>query len=146
MIQRILARFRQRAHADAGTHRNLLLAGLICLIAFHVCANLWWLHVDNHAIRADEARHLLSARTHYEILQNTKKSLKCGVRGACLASRTFLPADPLAGALMVRFVAERTRTSRPTLLMVLAHRHYRRHLVSRRARLSGADDRPLATW
>lgn len=119
MIQRILARFRQRAHADAGTHRNLLLAGLICLIAFHFCANLWWLHVDNHAIRADEARHLLSARTHYEILRAPEKSLKERCVAMFGVADIYPPFTHIAGAVMMRFVG--TDTDSVTLVMVLAH-------------------------
>ena|GEM_PF-3796855 len=119
MIQRFLTRIRQGAKADAFTHRYLLLAGLVCLIAFHVCANLWWLHVDNHAIRADEARHLLSARTHYEILQNTEKSLKERCVAMFGVADIYPPLTHIAGALMMRFVG--TDTDSVTLVMVLAH-------------------------
>ncbi|MCF6285943.1 MAG: glycosyltransferase family 39 protein, partial [Candidatus Hydrogenedentes bacterium] len=41
---------------------------LVCLIAFHVGMNVWWLQGDNHTIRTDEEGHMLLARTYYETM------------------------------------------------------------------------------
>jgi 4-amino-4-deoxy-L-arabinose transferase-like glycosyltransferase len=47
--------------------RRWPLAGLAVLCLFHVVANLWWLHADNHVIRGDEESHMEYARAYYEV-------------------------------------------------------------------------------
>ncbi len=35
---------------------------------FHLCVNIWWLRVDNHAIETDEEGHMISSRQYYTAL------------------------------------------------------------------------------
>ncbi|MGI6460496.1 MAG: ArnT family glycosyltransferase [Candidatus Hydrogenedentales bacterium] len=119
MAQQHSTRSELNTKTETSVQRHWLLAGLVCLIALHICANLWWLHVDNHPIRADEARHLLSARTHYEILSDTEKSFKERCVGIFGVADIYPPLTHIAGALMMRFVG--TDTDSATLVMVLAH-------------------------
>ena len=79
------------------------------LMIVHLCANIWWLGADNHAIQTDEETHMLTARDYYKALfpQVGDRGL-----GARLAAVTRIKADegnpvhppllPVAGAVLAR--------------------------------------------
>jgi len=41
---------------------------LTLLLCFHLCANIWWLAADNHAVSTDEETHMIMARDYYNAL------------------------------------------------------------------------------
>lgn len=78
---------------------------LLCLAAFHIVANLWWLQQDNHPIRTDEEGHMLFARQYHEVL--FVQDFPDPVRRLIAVSqiRPGIPAHPplyqLLGAVMI---------------------------------------------
>jgi hypothetical protein len=78
---------------------------MLCLAAFHVLANLWWLQQDNHPIRTDEEGHMQFARQYHEVL--FVQDFPDPVRRMIAVSqiRPGIPAHPplfqLLGALMI---------------------------------------------
>ena len=84
---------------------------LALLLLFHLCANIWWLWADNHAIRTDEETHMIMAREYYNALFPRYGERGPGARlDALLRIKTEVgnPVHPpllhLAGALLVRAV------------------------------------------
>ncbi|MBL7647424.1 MAG: glycosyltransferase family 39 protein [Candidatus Hydrogenedentes bacterium] len=95
----------ERHHGDEGTSWLAPFLLMLCLAAFHVIANLWWLHQDNHPIRTDEEGHMLFARQYHEVL--FVRDYPDPVRRLIAVSqiRPGIPAHPplfqLLGALMI---------------------------------------------
>lgn len=89
-----------------GSGRFAALVLLLCLAAFHLLANLWWLHEDNHAIRTDEEGHMQFARQYHEVL--FVQDFPDPVRRLIAVShiRPGIPAHPplfhLMGACMIQ--------------------------------------------
>lgn len=81
---------------------------LLALFVFHLGANLWWLHTDNHTIRVDEEVHMHEARRHYEALAHHANPSFLDKVIAVSRLDPSIPAHPpflhVLGALMIGFV------------------------------------------
>lgn len=84
---------------------------LVLLMLFHLFANIWWLWMDNHAIRTDEETHMIMARDYYNALfpQVGDRSLRARI--AALTQIRVSPGNPvhppvlhIAGAVLVRII------------------------------------------
>ncbi len=82
---------------------------LLLLLCFHLCANIWWLRADNHAISTDEETHMIMARDYYKALFPHVGDQGLGARLAALGrikADVGNPVHPpllhIAGALLAR--------------------------------------------
>lgn len=81
---------------------------LFFLLLFHLCANLWWLAVDNHVIRTDEETHMFVARNYYEAMFGDTGHPRTLFERIVDTAKIKLsnPAHPpllhIAGAVMIR--------------------------------------------
>lgn len=84
---------------------------LALLVLFHLCANIWWLALDNHAIITDEETHMIMARDYYNALFPRVGDRSIGARLAALGrikADVGNPVHPpllhIAGALSARLL------------------------------------------
>ena len=84
---------------------------LVLLMLFHLCANIWWLWVDNHPIMTDEETHMIMARDYYNALFPRVGDQGVGARLAAMGrikADVGNPVHPpllhIAGAVLTRLV------------------------------------------
>ncbi len=100
-------------------HERILIGvGLTLLIMAHIGASMYWVAVDNHPITADEARHLISARNHYDILVNSEKSLIKRIVEVLNIADIYPPLAHTFGAVAM-IIGNRT-TDSATMAMLFA--------------------------
>lgn len=82
---------------------------LTMLLCLHLCANIWWLWADNHAVVTDEETHMIMARDYYNALFPTVGERGLGARLAALGrikADVGNPVHPpllhIAGAVLAR--------------------------------------------
>ena len=102
---------RQTAGARAWSFLSSPRGWLALLLLFHLCANIWWLWADNHAIRTDEETHMIMARDYYNALFPrvgdrglTARLLALGRIRADVGNPVHPPLLHIAGAVLVRII------------------------------------------
>ena len=82
--------------------RNRQPVVLLCLLlGFHLCANLWWLSHDHHAIGSDEAMHMEFARTYHADLTDASKPLVARMLTLSTHENLYGPLLHLLGVLAI---------------------------------------------
>lgn len=82
---------------------------LALLMCFHLCANIWWLSADNHAVTTDEETHMIMARDYYNALFPSVGPCGLGARldalgriKADVGNPVHPPLLHIAGAVLAR--------------------------------------------
>lgn len=97
--------------AGAGSFFAAPRGWLLLLLCFHLCANIWWLSADNHAVSTDEETHMIMARDYYKAMFPHTGDRSPGARLSALARIKADVGNPVhppllhvAGAVLTRAI------------------------------------------